>query len=77
MVAGASAVSVDAYCTRFLGLTPAHVAMITRSAALGLGEADPSKVKTREIRICSLRREPSGLPGRIAGVRRWRLACNR
>mgnify|MGYP001572550797 CR=1 FL=1 len=51
VVAGSRAVSVDAYCTRFLGLTPMHVAMIARSAALGLGEADPTKVKTREIRI--------------------------
>jgi uncharacterized protein (DUF362 family) len=49
VVAGASAVSVDAYCTRFLGLDPKHVAMIARSAALGLGEADLGKVKIREL----------------------------
>ena len=51
VVAGVSAVSVDAYCTRFLNLTPAQVAMITRSAALGLGEADLGKVKSRELSI--------------------------
>jgi uncharacterized protein (DUF362 family) len=51
VVAGVSAVSVDAYCTRFLNLTPAQAAMITRSAALGLGEADLGKVKNRELRI--------------------------
>ena len=51
VVAGVSAVSVDAYCTRFLNLTPTQVAMITRSAALGLGEADLGKVKSRELSI--------------------------
>jgi uncharacterized protein (DUF362 family) len=51
VVAGVSAVSVDAYCTRFLNLTPAQVAMIARSAALGLGEADLGKVKSRELSI--------------------------
>jgi len=51
VVAGASAVSVDAYCTRFLGVDATHVSMIVRSAALGLGEADPAKVKTRETSI--------------------------
>jgi len=51
VVAGVSAVSVDAYCTRFLNLTPAQVAMIARSAALGLGEADLGKVKSRELNI--------------------------
>ncbi len=51
VVAGVSAVSVDAYCTRFLNLTPAKVAMITRAAALGLGEADLGKVKSRELNI--------------------------
>ena len=51
VVAGVSAVSVDAYCTRFLNLTPAQVAMITRSAALGLGEADLGKVKSRELSL--------------------------
>jgi uncharacterized protein (DUF362 family) len=51
VVAGVSAVSVDAYCTRFLSLTPRQVAMITRAAALGLGEADLGKVKSRELNI--------------------------
>jgi len=51
VVAGANAVSVDAYCTRFLNLTPTQVAMITRSAALGVGEADLGKVKSRELSI--------------------------
>ena len=51
VVAGASAVSVDAYCTRFLGLDPSRVAMIVRSAALGLGETDLRKVKVREFSI--------------------------
>ena len=51
VVAGASAVSVDAYCTRFLGLDASRVAMIVRSAALGLGETDLSKVKVREFSI--------------------------
>jgi uncharacterized protein (DUF362 family) len=51
VVAGASAVSVDAYCTRFLNLTPAQVAMITRAAALGVGEADLGKVKSRELSL--------------------------
>jgi len=51
VVAGVSAVSVDAYCTRFLNLTPAQVAMITRAAALGLGEADLGKVKSRELSL--------------------------
>jgi len=51
VVAGVSAVSVDAYCTRFLNLTPTQVAMITRSAAVGLGEADLGKVKSRELSI--------------------------
>jgi uncharacterized protein (DUF362 family) len=51
VVAGASAVSVDAYCTRFLGLDASRVAMIVRSAALGLGETDLSKVKVRECSI--------------------------
>jgi len=51
VVAGASAVSVDAYCTRFLGLDPKRVSMITRSAVLGLGEVDLTKVTLREIRI--------------------------
>jgi len=51
VVAGVSAVSVDAYCTRFLGLDASRVAMIVRSAALGLGETDLSKVKVREFRI--------------------------
>jgi len=51
VVAGASAVSVDAYCTRFLGVDAKHVSMIVRSAALGLGEADLAKVKTRETSI--------------------------
>lgn len=51
VVAGVSAVSVDAYCTRFLGLEAPRVAMIARSAALGLGEADLSKVTVREFSI--------------------------
>jgi uncharacterized protein (DUF362 family) len=51
VVAGASAVSVDAYCTRFLNLTPPQVAMITRAAALGLGESDLGKVKSRELSL--------------------------
>jgi len=51
VVAGVSAVSVDAYCTRFLGLDALRVAMIVRSAALGLGETDLSKVKIREFSI--------------------------
>ena len=51
VVAGVSAVSVDAYCTRFLGLDASRVAMIVRSAALGLGETDLSKVKIREFSI--------------------------
>ena len=51
VVAGVSAVSVDAYCTRFLGLDPSRVAMIVRSSALGLGETDLSKVKLREFSI--------------------------
>ncbi len=51
VVAGHSAVSVDAYCTRFLGLDASQVAMIARSAALGLGELDLSKVKIRESSI--------------------------
>ena len=51
VVAGASAVTVDAYCTRFLGLDALRVAMIVRSAALGLGETDLSKVKIREFGI--------------------------
>lgn len=51
VVAGASAVSVDAYCTRFLGLDAKSVEIITRSAALGLGEADLTRVKNREVRL--------------------------
>jgi uncharacterized protein (DUF362 family) len=51
VVAGVSAVSVDAYCTRFLNLTPAQVSMVSRAAALGLGEADLGKVKNRELSI--------------------------
>jgi uncharacterized protein (DUF362 family) len=51
VVAGASAVSVDAYCTRFLGLDAKHVSMIVRASALGLGEADLTKVKARELSI--------------------------
>jgi len=51
VVAGASAVSVDAYCARFLGLDPKRVAMISRSAASGLGESDLGKVKIRELGI--------------------------
>jgi uncharacterized protein (DUF362 family) len=51
VVAGISAVSVDAYCTRFLGLDAKGVSMISRSAAIGLGEADLTKVKNREIRL--------------------------
>jgi uncharacterized protein (DUF362 family) len=51
VVAGVSAVSVDAYCTRFLGLDASRVGMIARSAALGLGETDLSKVKLREFSI--------------------------
>jgi len=51
VVAGISAVSVDAYCARFLGLDAKGVSMIARSAALGLGEKDMTKVKTREIRL--------------------------
>jgi uncharacterized protein (DUF362 family) len=51
VVAGANPVSVDAYCARFLGLDPRRVAMIGRAVALGLGEADLDKVKTREIAI--------------------------
>jgi uncharacterized protein (DUF362 family) len=51
VVAGVSAVSVDAYCTRFLGVDASRVGMIARSAALGLGETDLSKVKLREFSI--------------------------
>jgi uncharacterized protein (DUF362 family) len=51
VVAGAGAVTVDAYCTRFLGLDVSRVAMIVRSAALGLGELDLSKVRFREHSI--------------------------
>ena len=51
VVAGVSAVSVDAYCTRFLGLDSKRVSMIVRCAALGLGEMDLSKVKIREFSI--------------------------
>jgi uncharacterized protein (DUF362 family) len=47
VVAGVSAATVDAYSTRFLGLDAKRVAMIVRSAALGLGETDLSKVKVR------------------------------
>ena len=51
VVAGTSAVSVDAYGARFLGLDAKRISMIVRSAALGLGEAEPAKVKTRELSI--------------------------
>jgi len=51
VVAGVSAVSADAYCARFLGVDPSRIAMIVRSAALGLGETDLSKVKLREFSI--------------------------
>jgi uncharacterized protein (DUF362 family) len=49
VVAGTSAVSVDAYSARFLGMDAKRISMIVRSAALGLGEADPAKVKAREL----------------------------
>jgi uncharacterized protein (DUF362 family) len=51
VVAGSGAVSVDAYCTRFLGLDAKGVSMIARTAAHGLGEADLTKVKSREVRL--------------------------
>jgi len=51
VVAGVSAVRVDAYAARFLGLDARRIPMIVRSAALGLGEADPAKVKVRELGI--------------------------
>jgi uncharacterized protein (DUF362 family) len=51
VVAGISAVSVDAYCARFLGLEAKGVSMIVRSSALGLGEPDLTKVKIREVRL--------------------------
>jgi len=51
VVAGANAVSVDAYAARFLGLDAKSISMIVRSSALGLGETDLSKVKVRELSI--------------------------
>jgi uncharacterized protein (DUF362 family) len=51
VVAGSSPVSVDAYGARFLGLDARRVSMVTRSAALGLGEADLSRVKLSELHI--------------------------
>jgi hypothetical protein len=44
-------VSVDAYCTRYLGLDAKGVSMIARSAAIGLGEADLTRVKSRDVRL--------------------------
>jgi uncharacterized protein (DUF362 family) len=51
VVAGASPVTVDAYCTRFLGLDAARVAMIRKAAEAGLGEMDLGKVKLAEVRL--------------------------
>lgn len=51
VIAGADPVAVDAAGARLLGLEPAKVAMIARSAALGLGEMDLAKVRRREITL--------------------------
>lgn len=51
VVAGASPVTVDAYCTRFLGLDPARVAMIRKAAEAGLGELEPDKARLAENRL--------------------------
>jgi len=51
VVAGSSPVTVDAYCTRFLGLEAARVAMIRKAAEAGLGELDPGKVRLAQVRL--------------------------
>jgi uncharacterized protein (DUF362 family) len=51
VVAGADPVAVDAFAARFLGLDGGKVAMIARSAALGLGEMDLEKVRRHEIAL--------------------------
>ena len=51
VVAGTSPVTVDAYCTRFLGLDVGRVAMIRKAAEAGLGEMDLGKVRLAEVRL--------------------------
>jgi uncharacterized protein (DUF362 family) len=51
VIAGADAVAVDAAAAPLLGLEASKIAMIARSAALGLGEADLAKVRRREVAL--------------------------
>jgi uncharacterized protein (DUF362 family) len=49
VVAGANAVSVDAYCATLLDLNPADVPMIRYASEHGLGEIDLKKLAIKEI----------------------------
>jgi uncharacterized protein (DUF362 family) len=51
VVAGANAVTVDAYACTLLGLRPADVSMITMAAAHGLGPFDLAKLNVRKASI--------------------------
>lgn len=48
VVAGTDAVAVDAYATRFFGLTPKDVPHVVRAAERGLGQMDFAKIAVRE-----------------------------
>ncbi len=51
IVAGTEPASLDAYCCRFLNLTPDKVTMIGRANEHGLGEIDCSKLEIKEVAI--------------------------
>jgi len=51
ITAGLNAVALDAYCTKFLGLTAAEVAMIGMAAKHGLGEMNLDKLTIKEVAI--------------------------
>lgn len=51
VTAGTDPVSVDAYCTRFLGLKAEDVVMIEMSAKHGLGEDDLSQLNIKEATV--------------------------
>jgi uncharacterized protein (DUF362 family) len=49
VTAGTNAVSTDAYCTRFLNLTPDKVPYIGKANESDLGEMDMNKVSIKEV----------------------------
>lgn len=51
VVAGDNVVAVDAYATRFFGLTPQDVSHLIRAAERGLGTIDLTTVRVREERL--------------------------